>query len=178
LLVTYRGKTDRFVLELTDTTMALTPLDSTLVTTDARPRRRYPKNSFAFYCSSRIERARSVCRDVDGWLAREPGISRLSLTTGWLNPYDPEPSENPDRSTAVFRYAGDQTFERLRLCFGAIENQIREAAGLILFLEDWHGTRIVAVSRGTDRGKPVPKRVTTTNACRTPRWIDQSRVPS
>jgi len=77
--------------------------------------------------------------------------------------------------SAVFRYAGDQTFERLRLCFGAIENQIRDVTGLLLFLEDWHGTRIVAVSRGATEGRLVqlPKRVTATNACRTPRWVDQ-----
>jgi hypothetical protein len=180
LLVTYRNRRDSLEVEMSDTTMKLTPLSSSLVTADARPRWRYPRNSFAFYCSTRAEGAHGVCRDVDSWLTREPGISRLPIPSGWLNPYDPDPSENPDRIAAVFRYAGDQTYERLRLCFGAIENQIRDVTGLLLFLEDWHGTRIVAVSRGATEGRQVqlPKRITATNACRTPRWVDQSRAPS
>jgi hypothetical protein len=62
----------------------------------------------------------------------------------------------------------------LRLCLGAIGNQLRGTKGVDLMLEDSRGAYISAGSRG---GHPaeLPTRVTRTPACRTPRWMYQPR---
>ena len=176
LLVKYRDQTNRLVLDISDTSTLVTGLDSSLVEADERPRRRYPRNSFAFHCSN-IQVARAICDDVERWLAQEPGVSRIPVPSGWINPYDPDPASFPDRSTSVFRYDGDKTFARLRLCLGAIDNQLRGTTGVQLMLEDWRGAVISAGSRtaSNDRPTDLPSRVTRTPACRTPRWMYQPR---
>jgi hypothetical protein len=173
LLVRYRDKTDRLVLNISDTGTVVLGLDSSLVEADERPRWRYPRKSFAFHCSN-IHVARAICDDVEHWLAQEPGISPISLPTGWINPYDPDPASFPDRSTSLFRYDSEKAFERLRLCLGAIGNQLRGTKGVDLMLEDSRGAYISAGSRWGNPAE-LPTRVTRTPACRTPRWMYQPR---
>jgi hypothetical protein len=173
LLITYGKLSNRLLLDISDSTLAVTGLDSSLVEADERPRWRYPQNSFAFHCSN-VEVARSICRDVEQWLARQPGISTLVLPPGWIDPYNPDPPGRPDDRTSLYRYDQPASFSRLRLCFGAIENRIREAVGVFLALEDWRGLQMGASSRRSYHERHIerPERVTDQPACRTPTWRD------
>ena len=173
LLVTYRGRRDRLILDLSDTATAVIGLDSSLVEADERPRWRYPRNSFAFHCGT-LGQARDLCADAQAWLGRQPGITRYSFAQGAINPYSPDPASRPDQGITFFLYDREISFERLRLCFGAIDNEIREAVGVFLSVEDWRGVSIGANSRRSfhQRHIEVPKRVSDIPACRTPAWSD------
>jgi hypothetical protein len=174
LLVTYRGRTDRLLLAISDTLISVTGLDSSLVEADERPRWRYPANSFVFLCANADRGARALCTDAESWLARQPGISRISFGLGAINPYTPNPAGMPDYGSWYFRYDQPASFERLRLCFGGIDNAVHEAVGVGLTLHDWHRVQISAHSRKSNHEPhiEVPSRVSDIPACRTPAWID------
>jgi hypothetical protein len=173
LVISYRKRRDRLVLEVSDSSIGVLGLDSSLVEADERPRWRYPRNSFAFHCSN-IEIAREICSDVERWLVQQPGISALLIPAGWINPFAPDPAGRPDEKTTLYRYDPPASFDRLRLCFGAIDNRITEAVGVTLTLEDWRGDTIGASSKRSYDQPHIerPKRVTDQPACRTPSWRD------
>lgn len=174
LVVTYGDRDDRLMLDIADTLTAVTGLDSSLVEADERPRWRYPRNSFAFFCVNADRGAGPLCADAEGWLARQPGISRLSFGPGAINPYTPDPASRPGDGAWFFRYDREVSFERLRLCFGAIQSAIQEAVGVGLAVTDWRGVGISANSRRAnhERHIEVPQRISDIPACRTPSWSD------
>jgi hypothetical protein len=173
LIISYRKRRDRLVLEVSDSTIGLLGIDSSLVEADERPRWRYPRNSFAFRCSN-VEVAGALCTDVEHWLVQQPGISALRIPAGWINPFAPDPAGRPDEKTSLYRYELPASFDGLRLCFGAIDNRISDAVGVSLTLEDWRGDQIAAYSKKANHERHIerPERVTDQPACRTPSWRD------
>jgi hypothetical protein len=177
LVVAYRRTSDRLLLDVSDSATVLTSIESSLVEADERVWWRYPRSTFAFRCVN-VEVARAICADVEWWLARQEGISQIVFPASGVNPYRPSPENRPEEGTTYFRYAGDFFFERLRPCFKAIDDQIREAVGVALTLENWKGEEIAAVSTRAYHERHIerPERVTENPACRPPpprEWKDQ-----
>ncbi|HEY8197582.1 MAG TPA: hypothetical protein VIG04_11410 [Gemmatimonadales bacterium] len=171
LLVSYGGRSDRLILEVSDSATTVKALDSSLVQADERPRWRYPPNGFVLRCGD-LEQARTLCSDAQAWVAQQPGISRISFSQGAKNPPSPKPAIAPDAGIGFYSYDQVVYFERLRPCFGAIDKAIREAVGVFLTLEDWRGTRITANSQRAshERHIEVPSRMSNLPACPTPSW--------
>lgn len=165
LLVSYRGNSDRLMLDISDTATMVTGLDSGVVEADERPRWRNPRNSFYLACS---DRGGGFCDDVRRWLVRQPGISQASFPAGGINPYRPEDYATEGR--IFYRYDKQPSFELLRQCFASIEDQIREAVGVSVGLETWRGEYINAYSRRANHERHIepPGRVTETPACGIP----------
>jgi len=165
LLVSYRGNSDRLMLDISDSATIVTGLDSGVVEADERPRWRSPRNSFYLACS---DRGSGFCDDVRRWLVRQPGISLDSFPAGGINPYRPEDYAAEGR--IFYRYHTPAALERVRQCFASIEAQIREAVGVGIDVETWRGEHFGANSRRSfhERHIEPPGRVTETPACGIP----------
>ncbi len=94
-----------------------------------------------------MKRARALCADAQAWVARQPGIFRLSFSPGAINPYNPRPAGPPDDGIGFFRYDRVPSYEALRPCFDGIDTAIRDAVGVSVTVEDWRGVTITAYSR-------------------------------
>lgn len=151
---------DRFALEVTPAfTRLAAERAPRFVQADERVRWRFPPGSFALSCTN-VQVAKPVCDDLEGWLARQPGIRRLSFGEG-ANPYRPERAPRPDEQASFWRYEG-AALGRVRRCLSVVEGEIREAVGVSLRVDTWDGQRITAWSTRSyhEPHIPMPARVT------------------
>ncbi|HEX7336040.1 MAG TPA: hypothetical protein VF252_02435 [Gemmatimonadales bacterium] len=140
--ISHGKRTDWLFFHITDSTLAVTSRESTLVEADQRLRLRYPRNSFAFRCGNPA-RAGSLCKEVDEWLAQQHGITRYSFPDSGINPYQAR-GARADEAFRFFSYDTPRSFEYLRLCFDALDNGNPAGERVALTLEDWVGNTMTA----------------------------------
>jgi hypothetical protein len=125
--VDYRGDTNRFAVQVTDSTLALSTIRSTFVTADERIRWRIPGRSVKLECYGVMSK---FCIDANAWLARYPGMERVQFR-------GPATIYADTVSAPAYRYANEQVLARVQSCFRSIapdlarsvELQIRPATG-------------------------------------------------
>jgi hypothetical protein len=120
----YKADTNRFVVDVTDSSLALSTIRSTFVTADERIRWRVPSGSFIFWCARPERELGSACVDLQAWAASQAGVQRIA--------FDPS-GVSPLRDGAVaYRYADDQALGRIRACVRTINPAILERSYLAL----------------------------------------------
>jgi hypothetical protein len=145
LLVMHGGATDRHRLEVTSRAARLVPLRRSFTTAETRPSYRIARNSFFVECGN-LEDAAPVCDELIGWVARQPGITRIPIPADGRHPYLGRVGTPEDERAAVFGYADANVIARLRGCVARLEPYIRESVGIVVKVETWTGERFQAYS--------------------------------
>ncbi|MFN2567219.1 MAG: hypothetical protein ABR499_19665 [Gemmatimonadaceae bacterium] len=162
VLVRSGQEVDRFVLTVTDSTLALTTERSSFVSADETVQRRTPWNLIALRCGP-LPEAGPLCDDVEQWLARQPGVVRVDPVAAGIRPGQ----ENSGVRSGVFRYATPAALRPIRACIASVAEQVRATSWVFLTLETWLGEELEAHSTRSDKdpNAPVPTRVTSAGAC-------------
>jgi hypothetical protein len=172
LVVSAGDDESRFILTVTDSSLGVATRRASFAVATEEVRWRYPRNGFALRCSEAAVR-RGVCAEVQGWLLRLPGVTRVTFPPGGLNPFGYHPSpRRPDATfppePAVFRSANPAAMAAIRRCFPSIEEQIGTENGVTLEIQTATGLTVStwATYPYRERRVPLPPTVTGTAACR------------
>jgi hypothetical protein len=161
LLIKHEGDTNRFVVTVTDSSLALTAERATTVVADERVQPRPRHNLFVISCGHRG--ARALCDDLGTWVTRQPGVVRLGVSAPETSPYSKRVNE--DVRSAVFRYESAATLERLRACLASAAEQLRTTDGVYISVVTWLGDELSAAAGRLAPLTPIPTAVTGSKAC-------------
>jgi hypothetical protein len=114
----YEGDTNRFVIDVSDSSLALSTIRSTFVTADERIRWRVPSGSVVLTCSRLAAGRDSICKELQSWATRQVGLQRVV--------FDTASGVSPLRYNAgAYRY-DDRALANLRRCVSTIHPVMRQ----------------------------------------------------
>jgi Carboxypeptidase regulatory-like domain len=110
--VDYRGDTNLFAVQVTDTSLALSTIRSSFVTADERLRWRVPSGSFIISCEGFDPERRAACDKLLALVGRRAGVQRIIFDTSGVSPLR--------EGALAYRYANDQVMASVRSCVATI----------------------------------------------------------
>lgn len=161
------ARADRIRLEVTPTLARMVPVRRSFTRPDPRDSYRVPANSFRVTCGD-ARRAKAVCDDIFGWVARQPGVTRYPIPANAINPYMVMKSgARPDMEVQLFRSTSPEAVARVGRCMGLLGVQIREIRAFTADVLTWRGELFTASSRRQfdEPETPLPTGVTERAGC-------------
>jgi hypothetical protein len=135
LLVESQADTNVFALTLTDSSIAMATERSTFLTADERVYWRTERMTFAFTCNPTLP-SEPMCEELQAWVARQPGITRIVGRSDGVHAYPREYSD-PEHLTFGYRYASADALRRVRECVESIRPLIANTAGIHISFHTW-----------------------------------------
>jgi hypothetical protein len=113
--------TNIVALDVTDTSVALTPRRVTFVDADRTVKWRIPSASFVLSCH-RMAGDPRLCDALHEWVSRQPGIRRVQFAPGGVTPL---PHHFEEQRVTVYRYPDETIASKVRRCIASIPPQVR-----------------------------------------------------
>jgi hypothetical protein len=162
LLIKHEGETNRFVVTMTDSSLAVATERATTVVAEQRVRLRPRRNMFVITCGA--QRAQALCDELGTWLTRQPGLSRVGDSAPDVAPYTGRPDEHS--RLATFRYTSPTALQRVRECLVSVGEQIRASEGVYIRVVTSLGEELTVAGDDTGATRaPIPQSVTANPAC-------------
>lgn len=157
LVIESRSGQARLELTVTDSSLRLVGGRAGSVSRVDQTWWRRPPESLALACT--VRNAPDLCARLDAWIARVPGVERLTFPDGGVDPYRPRASGASDYEFTTYRMTDPAALSTIARCIEEIRPQVAGAVGIDIRLRTWTDSSFAAYSQRSydQRHLPLPK---------------------